>query len=597
MEPATFPGSPRYMNNIYQDAMAVVRHFGFPDLFLTFTTNPLWPEIQRELKVGQTASDRPDLVARVFNLKLKALLKDISEIDGFAARVHSIEFQKRGLPHAHILVILKSAHKMRTAASVNSMVSAEMPQDPLERAMVTKNMVHGPCGVHNPRSPCMVDGKCSKNYPMPFAPETTVSENGYPVYRRRAGDTFVKNGVTLDNRWIVPHNIDLLMKYDAHLNVEIVTSIKSVKYVFKYIFKGPDMATIAVGGQEPGQQRLRDEIDDFLSCRYICAPEACWRIFGFDTHGNTKSVLKLAVHEEGDECLIFAEDANLDARIDEIRHSTLTAWFHYNQLSDEFKDTLYTNFPLKCKWDAPTRSWIKRRQAGNQIGRLVWCSPFQKERYYMRMLLHVVPGCKSFSDLRVVNGVLKDTYQQACLSRGLLEDDQEWHDCLSQASLSQRGKQLRSLYCVILQFNNPSDPANLWNTFKDEFSDDLLYVIRRDYANWDLSTQVKVSHLKALRSIKEFLGSIGKRMQDYQLQVPLDVLIAAVGQFDIELNAANPLIQQHRNFNQQELAQRVAYVRTKFNPEQQTIFEAVKQSLDFSDQQDSNMYYIDGPGI
>jgi hypothetical protein len=74
-------------------------------------------------------------------------------------------------------------------------------------------------------------------------------------------------------------------------------------------------------------------------------------------------------------------------------------------------------------------------------------------------------------------------------------------------------------------------------------------------------------------------------------------LIAAVGQFDIELNAANPLIQQHRNFNQQELAQRVAYVRTKFNPEQQTIFEAVKQSLDFPDQQDSNMYYIDGPGI
>jgi hypothetical protein len=125
--PATYIGSPRFMNNIYQDAMAVVRHFGFPDLFVTFTTNPFWPEIQRELKEGQTASDRPDLVARVFNLKLKSLLKELSEIIRFAARVHSIEFQKRGLPHAHILIILKSAHKPKTATTVESMVSAEMP--------------------------------------------------------------------------------------------------------------------------------------------------------------------------------------------------------------------------------------------------------------------------------------------------------------------------------------------------------------------------------------------------------------------------------------------------------------------------------------
>jgi hypothetical protein len=74
--PATFVGSPRYMNNIYQDAMAVVRHHSFPDLIVTFNTNPLWPEIQRELKAGQTASDRPDLVSRVFNLKLKSMLKE-----------------------------------------------------------------------------------------------------------------------------------------------------------------------------------------------------------------------------------------------------------------------------------------------------------------------------------------------------------------------------------------------------------------------------------------------------------------------------------------------------------------------------------------
>jgi hypothetical protein len=595
--PATFVGSPRYMNNLYQDAMAVVRHFGFPDLFVTFTTNPLWPEIQRELKTGQTASDRPDLVARVFNLKLKSLLKEISEIPGFSARVHSIEFQKRGLPHAHILIIFKSANKLKTSTAVDAMVSAEMPLDPVARAMVTKNMIHGPCGVHNINAPCMVNGQCCKGFPKSFATETTVSENGYPIYRRREGDTFVKNGVTLDNRWVVPHNLQFLMRYDAHLNFEIVTSIKSVKYVFKYIFKGPDMATVAVGGATPGQQRMRDEIDDFLSCRYVCAPEACWRIFGFDTHGNTKSVLKLAVHDDGDQCLVYAPNANLEARLDEVRHSTLTAWFHFNQISEEFKDTLYINFPLICKWDKKNRSWIKRSQASNQIGRVIWCTPFHRERYYMRMLLHVVPGCKSYEDLRTVEGELKETYQQACLARGMLENDQEWEDCISQASLSQGANQLRSLFGIILQFNNPSNPASLWEKFADEFSDDILHVIKRDYSNWADDLQKKVARLKSLRCIRDFLSASGKRLQEYLLQEPLDLLTAEVGQYDIEFAVDNPLLQQHRNYNQEELGQRVAFVRTKFNAEQTDIFDAVKATLDNPNHQESNMFYVDGPGI
>ncbi|CAN7085429.1 unnamed protein product, partial [Brassica oleracea var. botrytis] len=48
--PATFTGSPRYMKNMYLDAMAICRHFGFPDLFITFTCNPKWPELTRFLK-------------------------------------------------------------------------------------------------------------------------------------------------------------------------------------------------------------------------------------------------------------------------------------------------------------------------------------------------------------------------------------------------------------------------------------------------------------------------------------------------------------------------------------------------------------------
>lgn len=75
--PSTFQGSPRNMRERYHDAMAMVTKYGKPDLFITMTCNPYWPEIKNNLFEGQTTADRPDLVARVFNLKFKALINDI----------------------------------------------------------------------------------------------------------------------------------------------------------------------------------------------------------------------------------------------------------------------------------------------------------------------------------------------------------------------------------------------------------------------------------------------------------------------------------------------------------------------------------------
>lgn len=96
--PTSHTGGPRNMVQNYQDAMAIVRKHGKPDLFITVTCNPNWPEIKAELLPGQQANDRPDLIARVFNLKLKALLREIEydEIFGrVSAIIHVVEFQKR----------------------------------------------------------------------------------------------------------------------------------------------------------------------------------------------------------------------------------------------------------------------------------------------------------------------------------------------------------------------------------------------------------------------------------------------------------------------------------------------------------------------
>ena len=118
------------MHKLYQDGMAIVRVFGKPDLFITVTCNPSWPEIKEALLPGQTAQDRPELISRVFNMKLKAIFNDILKEDIFGkvlAYLYTIEFQKRGLPHAHVLLILARPYKPKTAADYDTIVSAEIP--------------------------------------------------------------------------------------------------------------------------------------------------------------------------------------------------------------------------------------------------------------------------------------------------------------------------------------------------------------------------------------------------------------------------------------------------------------------------------------
>ena len=119
--PATTIGSPRYMHQRFQDSMALVRKFGKPDLFITMTCNPNWAEIKSELLPHQKPDDRPDIVVRVFHIKLHKLIDEIKgKIFGETrAWCYVIEFQKRGLPHAHILVLL--ANKIQDADSVDGL--------------------------------------------------------------------------------------------------------------------------------------------------------------------------------------------------------------------------------------------------------------------------------------------------------------------------------------------------------------------------------------------------------------------------------------------------------------------------------------------
>ena len=225
--------------------MALTRYYCKVDIFLTMTVNPKWEEMIRALLPGQQPHDRPDLVTRVFHLKKEALLHEITK-DGIfgraAAHVYTIEFQKRGLPHVHLLIVLEDGSKLLMPADVDSAICAQWPDpetQPRLFEVIKKCMVHGPCGAVNPRAPCMDNGKCTKFYPKPFQPFTTMDDDGYPNYRRPDdGKTYEINRHEVDNQWIVPYNPYLSARFDCHINVECAVTIRSIKYPFKYIHKG-----------------------------------------------------------------------------------------------------------------------------------------------------------------------------------------------------------------------------------------------------------------------------------------------------------------------------------------------------------------------
>jgi hypothetical protein len=160
-------------------------------------------------------------------------------------------------------------------------ISAEIPDpkiDPLGYALVSEHMVHGPCGQHNPRCPCMKNNRCSKHFPKPYQEQTTVDKTGFAIYKRSQGPLFVQKGShKLDNRWVVPYNMALLKKYQAHINVEWCNKTTFIKYLFKYVTKGADcskayLQRIKRGQAAPYDNKTNriDEVKEYLNCRYIC---------------------------------------------------------------------------------------------------------------------------------------------------------------------------------------------------------------------------------------------------------------------------------------------------------------------------------------
>ncbi|XP_059149801.1 uncharacterized protein LOC131936752 [Physella acuta] len=447
-------------------------------------------------------------------------------------------------------------------------------------------------------SPCMVNGHCSKRYPRSFLDETQTGADSYPLYRRRTPqnggftgkiNTRCASGyqeIEIDNRWVVPYNPFLCRVFQAHINVELCSSVKSIKYICKYIHKGSDQAVFEL--KKSGTSI--DEVTAFQLGRYISSNEAVWRILGMPIHEREPTVVHLTVHLENGQRVYFKPD-NLLHKVNSPPATTLTAFFELCQNDPFAKTLLYCDVPQYYTWNYSKKKFIRRKQGkaveGHPeirscaaLGRVYTVHPSNDECFFLRLLLHVQHGPTSFLDLKNVNGQMCKTFREACERQGLLENDKHWDTALEEASATKSPKKLRHLFCLLLTSCSMSNPLNLWEKYKTSMSEDFQ-IRRQTTFNVDLNSNQE-SFNQTLCALEEHIASInGKLLREYGLPSP-----------DRDLAACSEIVRE-TNYNVAELAEYVSINEPLLLPEQKLAYETVLQRVR---QNEGGILFIDAPG-
>ncbi|KAF7839557.1 DNA helicase PIF1, ATP-dependent [Senna tora] len=233
----------------------------------------------------------------------------------------------------------------------------------------------------------------------------------YPLYQMRdMGQVPLGRGrnVCVDNSWVVPYNPWLLLKYNCHINVEICSSVMSVKYLYKYIHKGSDRVNMMLCPESN-----IDEVKQYIDARWMCAPEALRRIYKFPMSRIYPTVERLQIHMPNMQRVQFNEDQSV-----------------YDILANE-------------------------RNTRTQLTE------------YFRM-----NRAKDFDNLLTYNGIKHHTFKEVATQRGLLENDDTIRQCLQEAPTFRSPVTLRRLFVAVLLYCQPTGVMELWNEFNHFMMED-----------------------------------------------------------------------------------------------------------------------------
>ncbi|PWZ30162.1 ATP-dependent DNA helicase PIF1 [Zea mays] len=392
---------------------------------------------------------------------------------------------------------------------------------------------------------------CKNHYPRPFSDTTLQGKDSYPVYRRRDdGRTEKVRGCESDNRWVVPYNPYLLRLFNCHINVEACGSIKAVKYLFKYIYKGHDRASVVMRDASKADDDV-DEIKQYRDARWVTPPKALWRIYGFELSQISPPVMQLQLHLPNMHMVAFHERQMVERVVNRpgVDRPMLIAYFEANSLHKEARGILYRDFSEWYTWQSA-----------------------KGERYYLRVLLNHVTGTTSYVDLRTVDGVTLLTFCEAAERRGLLESDNTLDECLTERALFQMPSTLRRLFATILVYCEPSDVVVLWQKHLDSMSEDYQH---RNLCKTHVEQMVLID-------IRNMLQSMGKDIKTFPLPPIMDAYDDAIG----------TAREDYEEENIEPTAEDVA-LKDCLNKERRAAYDKILFAVD-TDQ--GGLFFVDGPG-
>jgi len=583
----------------------LVSEFGRPNLFITLTCNPNWPEILEQLLPGQTAFDRGDIVCQVFFRKLQAMLKNIRAGKYFKIsrsgqesykihfEVRVIEYQRRGLPHVHLVIkfedhasLPRYEHKAALAQWIDDHITAVYPstifdEEPLEAdeeyeqdldyaEIVKSHMMHKCFPEAN--GGCKNDkNRCSKGFDNNFvSDETTFDEKGFPQYKRP----------TVKSLFVVPHNKQLLKDWNGHANVEYAGSTYTVIYLYKYLFKGSKSVKLRLTNAD--NVRDDDEINLYLRGRYLCSMDCYWRILGHDTYpAPTPAVRVVKIVSEQRAASSLADGKISDIivyfnRPPELYHLKYTELF--NSYTWSYKRPVYfdeneTGYYIVRVTNFPRNIYLYRRSAYHlSITRMEVIAVTAGELFFMRLILYSFPK-QSFQDCKQFSNRTYTTYQEAAVASGIVKDHDEIYTCFEEAAHFQDTSpaELRTLFYISTLQGFPTLKIINEERFRNILYDDFLH----NYS--------PVNHRAAwndlLCDLSRRFESDGKSMMEYGLPEP----VVMKTELEIERN-------KYDKETQQQLYNKLCE-EVPNTSEQQEIFDDI---VDAVTAKESKIYYVQG---
>lgn len=406
------------------------------------------------------------------------------------------------------------------------------------------------------------------------------------------------------NRWVVPYNPGLLKALQCHINVECVANVECVKYIFKYVQKHSDRASITMSNANEENYQTVDEIALCEDCRYICPYEAYGHLNSFKHWDNKPSVTRLPIYVDKFEKPYW--DANnpltFTRALKKNEKTKITEFFRNNALEKKNPltkkqrtiqgkegphgfDLKYFEYPEWYAWKQKKNEWSRRviNTKRPPIGRIHLTQITERVRHFMRLLLLVKVGPTSWINLRTtVNGdgvrTIHPSYIAACKALGLLEDDKEHFRCLQEACFYHNARALRTLFVTLLRWSQPVEPKKLWNHFKKELCSDI-----RNKEKSKKFTQ-KIFNTGLLK-IHEHLLIYKRTIGYYGFALPKSSECCLNDKF-------GTAVREELDYDKKKCKELSEEAVKKFNKEQNNIFTKIKKTIDKKNP--TECFYIDG---